>query len=308
VTVVVTGAAGFIGSHLAESLLAAGHDVAGIDRRDAMPDGAEPVVADLLDGDETVEDALREASAVFHLAGAPGVRDASPGAAARRRRDNVLATAAVLALVPRATPLVVTSSSSVYGGALHDGVLRPSYEDDPLRPRGGYAAAKVEVERLCRERLERGGAAAIARPFTVAGERQRPDMAIATWLHEARRGRPIRLFGSGWRTRDVTDVRDVVEALVAIAERGVQGAVNVGTGVPVTLARIAEAVLAAAGADGDVLVEPAPDADPPATFADTARCRRLLGFVPRTDLTALVERQLAAQIDAETRRPEAVTA
>jgi nucleoside-diphosphate-sugar epimerase len=308
VTVVVTGAAGFIGSHLVERLAAAGHDVAGIDRRDAIPPVAEPVVADLLDGEEAVEDALREATAVFHLAGAPGVRDAAPRAPARRRRDNVLATAAVLALVPRATPLVVTSSSSVYGGALHGGVLRPSHEDDPLRPRGGYAAAKAEVERLCRERLERGGAVTIARPFTVAGERQRRDMAIATWLDEARRGRPIRLFGSGSRTRDVTDVHDVVQALVAIAERGVPGVVNVGTGAPVTLAEIASAVLDAVGSEAGVVVEPAPDVDPPATFADTTRCRKVLGFVPSIDLTALVGRQLAAAVDAGGRRAVAVTA
>jgi nucleoside-diphosphate-sugar epimerase len=308
VAVVVTGAAGFIGSHLVEALAASGHTVVGIDRRDGIPDEAEAILADILDGDDAVEDAFREASAVFHLAGAPGVRDTAAGAAARRRRDNVLATAAVLASVPCRTPLVVTSSSSVYGGALHDGLLRPSSENDPLRPRGGYAAAKVEVERLCRERLERGGAVAIARPFTVAGERQRPDMAIATWLDHACRGRPIRLFGSGSRTRDVTDVRDVVRALVTIAARGMSGVVNIGTGTPVALSQIVAAVFDAVGAEGAVTVEPAPDVDPPATFADTARCRRLLGFVPRTDLTLLVHRQLGAQAGVEHLDAAAVTA
>jgi nucleoside-diphosphate-sugar epimerase len=84
--------------------------------------------------------------------------------------------------------------------------------------------------------------------------------------------------------------------------------VNIGTGAPVTLAEIAAAVLTAVGSGGDVLVEPAPDVDPPVTYADTTRCRQLLGFVPCTDLAALVERQLAAQIDAETRCTVAVSA
>lgn len=306
-TVVVTGAAGFIGSHLVESLAASGHDVVGIDRRDGIPPCAEPIVADLLAGEDAVADALREASVVFHLAAAPSVRDPSPEASARRRRDNVLAAAAVLALVPHDTQLVVTSSSSVYGGALHGGVLRPSHELDPLRPRGGYAAAKVEVERLCRERQARGGLVSVARPFTVAGERQRPDMVVATWLREARLGLPLRIFGSQARTRDVTDVRDVVRALVALATRGLGGTLNVGTGAPVTLGEIAAAVLTAVGGEGSIVVEPAPDDDPPATFADTTRCRRLLGFVPVTDLTGLVRRQLAALVDLE-RGPATVTA
>jgi nucleoside-diphosphate-sugar epimerase len=161
VAVVVTGAAGFLGRALVADLAADGVPVVavdrrampadpalaalpmaaappgdlGIDRRPAgLPVGVRQVRADLLGGDPAVADALRTADAVFHLAGRAGVRQAGPAAEAARIRDNVAATAAVLRLVPPATPVVVTSSSSVYGGASG----RPSREDDPLRPLGGY--------------------------------------------------------------------------------------------------------------------------------------------------------------------------
>jgi nucleoside-diphosphate-sugar epimerase len=289
--VVVTGAAGFLGSALVSALAARGDRVVAVDRRPvpARP-GVRPLTADLLDADEAVAAALRAAEAVFHLAGRPGVRDSGPAADAARARDNVRATAAVLRQVPPRTPLVVTSSSSVYGGARG----RPSAERDPLRPLGGYARSKAVVEALCAARAAAGGAVTVARPFTVAGPGQRPDMAVARWLAAVRAGRPVTILGSPARTRDVTDVRDVVRALVLAAERDVPGALNVGTGRPHTLADLAAAVCAAAGAPVEVLVRPAGAEEPPATWADTGRIGRLLGFVPRTDLAALVREQMSA--------------
>ena len=161
-SVVVTGAAGFLGRALVASLAVDGIPVVAVDRR-PPPDGpgVTALRADLLDRDPAVTEALRRADAVFHLAGRPGVRDTGAAADAARTRDNVHATAAVLATVPPGPPLVVTSSSSVYGGAAG----RPSRESDPLRPLGGYARSKVAVERLCA-----GRPVAVLRPFTVAGE------------------------------------------------------------------------------------------------------------------------------------------
>lgn len=302
--VVVTGAAGFLGRALVAGLAADGVEVVAVDRRPlpgpaagALGTGGRPDLgavtalrADLLAGHPAVLDALRHADAVFHLAGRPGVRDRGPAAEAARRRDNVAATAAVLAAVPAGTPLVVTSSSSVYGGAAG----RPSREDDPLRPLGGYARSKAAVERLCARR----GGVAVLRPFTVAGEGQRPDMALARWIAAVRAGRPIEILGSPARTRDVTDVRDVVRAVRAAAERGVTGPLNVGTGRPRTLAELAAAVSRALGAPVELVVRPAAAVEPAATWADTARLARRLGFVPVTDLDALVARQLAATAPA----------
>jgi nucleoside-diphosphate-sugar epimerase len=249
--------------------------------------------ADLLAGDEAVRAALRRADVVFHLAGRPGVRETGPAAEAARLRDNVAATAAVLAAVPRGTPLVVTSSSSVYGGAAG----RPSREGDPLRPRGGYARSKAAVEALC---AARGGAVSVLRPFTVAGEGQRPDMALARWIAAARPGRPLRVLGSPARSRDVTDVRDAVRALRLAAEREVRGVLNVGTGRPHTLAELVAAVGRALGVPAEPEVWPAAAVEPAATWADTTLLQRRLGFLPVTDLDRLVARQAAATPAAAT--------
>lgn len=294
--VVVTGAAGFIGGALTAALAGAGQRVIAVDRR-AVPVTGGAVRAlrvDLLDlgcraGDDLAT-ALREADAVFHLAGRPGVRDRDPDAERLRQRDNVLATERVLRHVPAEVPLVVTSSSSVYGGC-HG---RASREGDPLRPLGGYARSKARAEALCAARLASGGTVALARPFTVVGEGQRPDMALARWIAALRCGEPIRVLGSPARTRDVTDVREVVRSLCSIAERGVRGPVNIGTGRPRTLADLAAAVCRALGRPGEIVVDPVGHEEPAATRADTTLHETLLGFRPRTDLDDVVRRQVAA--------------
>ena len=291
-TAVVTGAAGFIGRTLVRHLLAGGERVVGIDRAAQTPGpGLTVLTADLCDRDEWVAAALGAADVVFHLAGCPGVRDPRPAIDTLRHRDNVLAAAAVLAAVPAGTPVVVTSSSSVYGGARFG---RASRERDRPRPRGGYARSKVAVERLCRQRIAAGGRTVIARPFTVAGEGQRPDMALARWIAAARSGRPLRLLGSPSRTRDVTDVQQVAHALVALAGSSAQGPVNVGTGQGHSLGRMVAAVADALQVEVRTEVVPADPAEVPATQADTTRLRRLIGWVLQTDLDRLVARQVAA--------------
>ena len=289
---VVTGAAGFIGRELVRQLLAAGESVVGIDRIAQSPcPGLTALTADLCDRDERVAAALTGADAVFHLAGCPGVRDPRPAIDTLRQRDNVLAAATVLAAVPGGTPLVVTSSSSVYGGARFG---RSSREGDRLRPRGGYARSKVAVERLCRRRMAVGGRIVIARPFTVAGEGQRADMALAGWIAAARADQALRLLGSPARTRDVTDVRQVASALIALAGTVTQGPVNVGTGHGHSLAQMVAAVAKAVRVEIRIQVVPAGPAEVPDTRADTTRLRRLIGWVPETDLDRLVARQVAA--------------
>lgn len=292
IVVVVTGAAGFIGRALVRSLLAADVGVIGIDRRPQRPlAGLTALTADLLDGDERVNEVLDSADAVFHLAGSTGVRDSRTDIARHRHRDNPLAAAAVLAVTPPRTPLVVTSSSSVYGGSRSG---RPCHEEDPLQPRGGYARSKVLVERLCQQRLYSGGSVAVARPFTVAGPEQRPDMALARWLTAAQRELPLRILGSPHRTRDITDVDEVVRALIALAEREFRGTVNIGTGTGHTLGAMVDAVARALGVDVVTEVESAPLEEVPSTLADTIRLHCTVGFTPVTNLSRLVARQAAA--------------
>jgi nucleoside-diphosphate-sugar epimerase len=303
-SVVVTGAAGFIGRHVTASLLARGHRVVGIDRRRWTPaPGASAVVADLADASDAVDAALASADAVVHLAGCPGVRDPRPDVAHRRHRDNVLAGARVLARTPAGTTMVVASSSSVYGGS-RDG--RPSHEDDRPAPRGGYARSKALLEALCGRRRAAGGHVAVVRPFTVAGEGQRPDMAVARWLEAARTGAPVTVLGGLDRVRDVTDVRDVAEGIARTLERGHATTLNLGTGRTHRLGDLVAAVAAATATALDVRVAPAADVEVPATRADTRRCRRLLDFVPTTSLPDLVARQLAATAPTDDARLEVV--
>lgn len=287
-TIVVTGAAGFIGSAVLRHLVRAGERVVAVDRRPVVAPGARVLTADLLDADRHVEDALRSAAAVIHLAGCPGVRDGRPDVEAHRARDNVDAAARVLATVPRHVPLVVASSSSVYGGSRD---LRPCREGDPLRPVGGYARSKVAVEELCAAAVSAGGRVTTARPFTVAGEGQRPDMALSRWIAATRLGAPVQVYGSTARRRDVTDVRQVAAALVALARAGARGPVNVGTGAGHTLAELLAAVGEAVGRRPVVELVPASAEEVSATLADTTRLRTLVGWAPTTDLTALVRRQ-----------------
>lgn len=307
--VVVTGSSGFVGRAVVAELARRGRSVVAIDRRPApagQPAGvpvdrpagphAAPLVltGDLLRRDELVDVALDSADAVVHLAGCPGVRDGAAGVGRRRHRDNVLATARVLAAVPSGVPVVVASSSSVYGGS--DG--RPSLETDPLAPRGGYARSKVAVEELCAARAAAGGRVTVVRPFTVVGEGQRPDMALSRWVDAALAGRPLEVFGSLERTRDLTDVREVARTLAALADPSVAptAVLNVGSGRPRSLGEIVDAVAAATGTRPVTRVTRAAEVEPADTWADTDALRRVLGVVPTTDLADVVRRAAETQV------------
>jgi nucleoside-diphosphate-sugar epimerase len=292
VSVVVTGAAGFIGQALTQRLVEHGHRVVAVDRRPVPPvPGVTALTADLLDDDPLVEVSLREADAVLHLAGCSGVRDTAPGVDHRRRRDNVQATRAVASLVPARTPLLVTSSSSVYGGARFG---RASHESDPVHPRGGYARSKAGTEQVCAARAAAGGHVLVVRPFTVVGEGQRPDMALSRWAFAAMAGDPVRVFGSLQRTRDFTCVREVTRGLHALLCSGATGVVNLGSGAPRPLGEVVDSLRHALGLDVDVRVEPAAHYEVADTWADPGRLEALTGFRPRTDLHDVVRRFVAA--------------
>lgn len=292
----VTGSAGFIGSHLVDALTARGYRVTGVDRQPGFHGPAyRHVSLDLAEDPTTTRlaDVVDGADVVFHLAARPGVRGGGPAIEEMRRRDNVLATRHLLSVVPPSTPMVATSSSSVYGGCR---VGTGSREDDPLQPLGGYARSKVAMERVCEDRRASGGVIGVVRPFTVAGEGQRHDMAFSIWLDAIRRGEPIRIFGSEERSRDITDIRHAVEGLIRAGERGINETVNIGTGVSHRLVDMARALIDVAGFDADLVRQPATADEVPVTRADTTRCRRLLGFVPEIDLHSLLARQLQASL------------
>jgi nucleoside-diphosphate-sugar epimerase len=297
--VVVTGAAGFIGSRLAHRLSAGGADVIGIDRLPATPEGVRHVVSDLAAPSPEAINALARADSVWHLAARPGVRDTAADIERRRFLDNVCATHIVCDLVPDDVPLVFTSSSSVYGGALHGGVLRASAESDELRPSGGYARSKMRAERALLRRMRRGGKACIARPFTVIGSPQRPDMALARWTRAALSGNPLRVFGSLQRARDFTDLDGVVETLVRLSHVGMGHTVNVGTGFSHTLEEMVRIILDVTNSNSEVLVTEASDVEVPVTLADTTLLENLTGSRPVTDLRSIIEHQAASAYSVE---------
>jgi UDP-glucose 4-epimerase len=289
--VVVTGAAGFIGSHLAERLLDEGHEVVGIDAfLDYYPRGVkETNIARardhrsyrLVEGrlqDMDLAEALHGAAQVYHLAAQAGVR-ASWGRDFQIYTDNnVLGTqrlleSAVSAGVPR---LVYASSSSVYG----DAAALPLREDTLCRPVSPYGVTKLAAEHLVDLYAATHGLPAVSlRYFTVYGPRQRPDMAFHRFFRAALLGEPVRLFGDGEQTRDFTFVDDIVAATRAAADNGRPGCVyNVGGGERVTINHVLELVNQVTGRQVAVKREEIQRGDMKDTHADTTAARRDLGF------------------------------
>lgn len=293
---VVTGAAGFIGRHVVRTATGRGATVTGLDREPA-PRGlpaAHWIRAELSEPDAVVTGALAATDGVIHLAGCPGVRTDDADVGQRRYRDNFLAGARVLAATPPGTPLVVVSSSSVYGGAGPPARPRPCHEEDGLDPQGGYAWSKAALEALARRRADTGGRVVIARPFTVAGPGQRPDMAIARWIDALRHDRPAVLLGGPARRRDVTDVRQVAAALVELATDPADGILNLGTGTSHRLDTMIAAVARVLDVTPRIEHRPAAPVEVATTLADPGRLERLHGIRLETDLERLVRDQVTA--------------
>jgi UDP-glucuronate 4-epimerase len=285
----VTGVAGFIGSHLAEALQEAGHDVVGIDcftdyydpgLKEENARGLDLLRLDLADDD--LRGPLDGVDGVFHLAGQPGVRASFRDFAAYLSR-NVLATQRVFeAAAAAGIRVVFASSSSVYG----DAERYPTPEDVVPAPISPYGITKLACENLERAYVKSVGLDAVTlRYFTVYGPRQRPDMAFTRIVTALAEGRPFELYGDGSVSRGFTYVADAVRATAIAMEHAPAGAVyNVGGG---TEASVREAIALCeriAGRPLEVRVLPVAAGDPRRTAADTTRIRADLGWEPRVGL------------------------
>lgn len=303
----VTGSAGFVGSHLTEALLARGDSVVGIDcfndnygrsqklanlRTITDWDSFEFVPVDLARGD--LAELTAEADVVFHLAAEPGVRSGWGPRYGHFVRNNILATQHLLdALKDRDdVRLVFASSSSVYG----DATQRPTPEEATREPLSPYGQTKVAAEHLCHLYAANYGLDyACLRYFTVFGPRQRPDMAFHTFGRAALDGRPITVFGDGHQTRDFTYVGDVVEATLSAAAvpLGDRRTFNIGGGAPASVMDVLALLRAMVAGELQVSHLPAERGDVRDTAADVRQARDVLLYRPQTGL----EEGLRAQLD-----------
>ena len=301
----VTGCAGFIGSTLAERLLADGADVVGIDCfTDYYP---RPVKERNLSGalkhqrfrfiESRIQDVdlpalLNDRTHVFHLAAQAGVRKSWGRDFAIYTVNNIEATQALLEAtvgMPSLERLVYSSSSSVYG----DRVAMPMREDALPQPVSPYGVSKLAAEQLCYLYFSNFSVPTVSlRYFTVYGPRQRPDMAFHKFLRATILDEPIGVYGDGDQTRDYTFISDAVNANVLAATRGVPGRVyNIGGGSRVSVNDVLTMIERVAGRRPRVNVDPAQKGDMRHTYADTSRALADLGYAPAVGL----EQGLAAE-------------
>ena len=310
----MTGVAGFIGSHLAERLLADGHWVRGVDCFTPYYDPAdkranlrtlvdhpdfEMVEADLLDAQ--IEVLLASTEVVFHQSAQPGVRLSWSDGFAGYVQHNIVVTQRLLEAL-RHHPvqrLVFASSSSVYGNA----AAYPTHEEDLPRPHSPYGVTKLAAEHLCGLYAANWAVPTVGlRYFTVYGPRQRPDMATHRLVEACLGGPTFPMFGDGDQVRDFTYVADIVAANVAAATADVAPGtvVNVAGGASCTLGHLVSTVGELLGRAVPLDRRPAEAGDVARTGGSIDRAAELLGWEPRVDLRS----GLARQVEWHTQRHE----
>lgn len=291
----VTGAAGFVGSHLSSALLDAGAEVTGVDmftdyyerdRKEANlaglvgRSGFRFVEADLAEAD--IDPLLASTQQVFHLAGQPGVRASWGLDFPVYVRQNVTVTQRVLEACLRAgqVKVVYASSSSVYG----DAEAYPTGEGLRPQPVSPYGVTKLAGEHLCEVYRRSFGLSVVSlRLFTVYGPRQRPDMAFARLVRAAVRGEPFEVYGDGRQTRDFTFVDDVVRAMRDAASSRWSGVANIGGGSRTSLNDVLGIVGELCG-DLRLVYLQAARGDVRDTAADTSVAAGAFGYAARTSL------------------------
>ncbi|MGL6096810.1 MAG: NAD-dependent epimerase/dehydratase family protein [Fimbriiglobus sp.] len=305
-TCVVTGCAGFIGSHLCERLLADGHRVVGIDcftayyaravkERNFAGFRSHPnftfYPVDL--STDPLADAVAGAEVVFHLAGMPGLNK-SWTEFDEYNRHNLVATHRLLEAVKGSVSLkkfVFACTSSVYGKyANGDEAL-------PTRPSSPYGVTKLAAENLARVYLDEFGVPSVSvRFFSVYGPRQRPDMGYHLFIDRVLRGEPIPLTGDGLQVRGNTFVADCVEATVRAGFGALPGEIyNLGGGEPVTILEVIRTIERLAGKPAIIERKPARRGDQVATGADVTKLLRHLGWKPTTTLDDGLAQQIEWQ-------------
>ena len=297
--VLVTGAAGFIGSHLCEALLGKGHSVTGVDnfdpyyarelkeknlRKSLCEDAFHFVEMDLAEPAAASALISQGWDCVIHLGGRGGVRRSIEEPAAYVR-NNYVATFNILESMKDSgvEKLVFASTSSVYGNRKNGPFKEGDSTDLPVSP---YSATKKGCEVLCHTYHHLYGINTyVLRFFTVFGPRQRPDMAIHKFVDAIVRREPIERFGDGTTVRDYTYVDDIVAGVIRAAER-VEGyeIINIGGAHRTTLSRLISILEEQLGEAAVIVEKPIPAGDVMQTFADTGKANRLLDFSAKVSI------------------------
>ena len=302
----VTGCAGFIGSHVVDQLLADGHAVRGVDcftdyydpqRKHENLSGARRARGfELVDADLRTTDVvalLDGVDVVYHLAGQPGVRVSWADGFGEYVALNVLVTQRILEAI-RTRPvqrLVYASSSSVYGNA----ISYPTDETTLPRPHSPYGVTKLAAEHLCSLYAENWQLPTVSlRYFTVYGPRQRPDMGFSRFLDAVLHDEPVPVYGTGDQVRDFTYVGDVADATIraGIVWTAPGTVMNVAGGESITVRGLVDLLGQLVGRPLDVTHLPPQPGDVQRTGGATDRARALLHWAPRTSLAEGLGRQL----------------
>ncbi len=293
----ITGASGFIGSHLAEKLLAMDHQVVGIDNfltnypRDFKEKNLTHFAADpnltFLAQDLLVMDLparVRDVDYVFHLAAQPGVRSSWGEEFERYSENNIMATQMLLEACKNSKlkKFVYASSSSVYG----DTDDLPMREDGRTRPVSPYGVSKFAAEQLCYVYWKACGVPTVSlRFFTIYGPRQRPDMFFHILMRALHRGEEVPLFDDGKQSRDFTYCSDIVDGMVEAAFFSGAGEVfNLGGGTQASLLKVIAIVESIAGLKAQLKRYDRQKGDVRHTQASTEQARKKIGYLPRVGL------------------------
>ena len=302
--ILVTGCAGFLGSHLSERLIDDGREVVGVDCfTDFYPQALkERNLQRLLDepgftfrqvdlSEQRLDGLLDGIDAVYHLAAQPGVRGSFGSGFSYYVRHNILATQSLLEEAVRdpVSSFVYASSSSVYGDAL----AYPTSEDTDLRPVSPYGMTKMATEEICAVYHRNHGVPAVGlRYFTAYGPRQRPDMAFSRFIARALAGEPLPVNSDGRQIRDFTYVDDIVDATIAALQADGGTSYNVGGGNATALIDVIGVLEELLERPLEVQFRPKQRGDARQTCADGSRAGRDLSFVPGTGLAEGIARQL----------------